>query len=103
VIQRFGCAFTFESLPERLSITAEQSTPCATILCGGDSERLERVWNEAEPVIDDRRRELFFWWIVEYSDCFEKTWRTTRCWHRISGPGAEWGQWESVPGYNLLE
>jgi hypothetical protein len=98
IIQRFGCDFVLDNLPERLSLSADRSQPDATAVYGDAPERLWRTWS-VPGAIHAGQRDVYFYWIVEYSDCFGKTWRTTRCWRRVEARQT----WDKVPGYTLLE
>jgi hypothetical protein len=98
IVQRFGCGFLIDVLPDRLCLSADRSQSCATVVCGDEREPLDLSWHVLE-CFPHGQQTVYFYWIVEYSDCFDKTWRTTRCWRRVETLQT----WESVPGYNLLE
>lgn len=104
VVRRYGWGFVVGDLPERFELDAENSKAGAAALFGEGTVcvDLSRTFDADECTdIANRKAPLYLYWIVEYSDCLEKPWRTVKCW-RYGDKMLRWDE-ATEPQGNRLE
>jgi hypothetical protein len=106
---RYECQFVLGLLPDKPRLGAFPSQSTAVIVKGEEEVRWLQHCAAIELTEEDlvalhgEQRDLHFYWLVEYGDCFNKTWRTVKVW-RVD-PRSLLNRWREtvVHGWNQLE
>ena len=106
---RCEAAFALDRLPMKPTLGDRHSVLNELVICGDEPIIIEHAFNvdvrpEEALAAMNMERQLYFYWLVEYSDCFGKRWRTVKAWHMYQAAGV-FGYWEEIAvlGWKPLE
>jgi hypothetical protein len=104
VVTRYGGSVLIGELPKDVVVRPEQWRRSGQVVVRGRLISLETLEVRAfspDELIQAQKdmTPVHFLCVVEYTDCFEKVWRTTACWRY------NWieEKWEAAPDYNILK
>jgi hypothetical protein len=111
IVIRYGWELVAGDLPERLDLSPERTSRGGAIIFGDKKELLEstrRLTPKEYSIIAnekgaDEKDHLYLYWVIEYSDCFEKIRSTAKCWRHQNVPPMENWVETAEPQCNRLE